>query len=76
MLFEMATQYANDVLDGKEVANKYVKKQCKIFLDDLERQNDESFAYYVDSEQIRKVEGILTLLNFATGLGVVGKNVL
>ena len=42
MLFEMATQYANDVLDGKEEANKYVKKQCKIFLDDLERQHDES----------------------------------
>ena len=32
MLFEMACQYANDVLDGKEVANKYVKKQCKLFL--------------------------------------------
>ena len=76
MLFEMATQYANDVLDGKEIANKYVKKQCKIFLDDLERQHDESFAYYVDSEQIRKVEGVLSLLNFATGLGVIGKNVL
>ena len=26
MLFEMACQYANDVLDGKEVANKYVKE--------------------------------------------------
>lgn len=76
MLFEMATHYANDVLDGKEIANKYVKKQCKIFLDDLERQHEDSFAYYVDSEQIRKVEGVLSLLNFATGLGVIGKNVL
>jgi phage terminase large subunit-like protein len=76
MLFEMATQYANDVLDGKEVANKYVKIQCKTFLDDLERQDDESFAYYIDSDEITKVEGILALLNFATGLGVIGKNVL
>lgn len=76
MLFEMAVQYANDVLDGKEVANKYVRKQCSIFLADLERQHDDSFAYYVDSDAISKVEGLLSLLNFATGLGVVGKNIL
>jgi phage terminase large subunit-like protein len=76
MLFEMAAQYANDVLDGKEIANKYVKKQCEIFLGDLERQHDESFAYYVDLDEITKVEGVLSLLNFATGLGVIGKNVL
>jgi phage terminase large subunit-like protein len=76
MLFEMATQYANDVLDGKEVANKYVKKQCQWFLDDLERQHEESFAYYVDLDEITKVEGVLGLINFATGLGVIGKPVL
>lgn len=76
MLFEMAAQYANDVLDGKEIANRYVKKQCKLFLDDLERQHDDSFAYYVDLDEISKVEGVLSLLNFATGLGVVGKCVL
>lgn len=76
MLFEKAVQYANDVLDGKEVANKYVKKQCQLFLDDLERQHDESFAYYVDSDEVSKVEGLLSLLNFATGLHIVGQNVL
>lgn len=76
MLFDLATKYANDVLDGKEVANKYVKKQCQIFLNDLERQHDENFAYYVDLDELRKVEGILSLLNFATGLGVIGSCVL
>ena len=76
MLFGMATQYANDVLDGKEVANKYIKKQCNIFLDDLERQHDDDFAYYMDLEQLEVVEGILGLLNFATGIGVTGKTVL
>ena len=76
MLFQLATQYANDVLDGKEIANKYVKKQCQLFLDDLEQQHDESFAYYMDLDEISKVVGLLSLLNFATGLGVVGKNVL
>ena len=58
MLYEKAVQYANDVLDGKEVANKYVKKQCQIFLDDLERQHDDSFAYYVDLDEVSKVEGL------------------
>ena len=76
MLFDLATKYANDVLDGKETVNKYVKKQCQIFLDDLERQHDEDFAYYVDLDELSKVEGILALLNFATGLGIVGKCVL
>jgi phage terminase large subunit-like protein len=76
MLFEMACQYANDVLDGKEVANKYVKKQCQIFLNDLERQHDDDFAYYMDLDQIEVVEGILGLLNFATGIGVANKTVL
>ena len=76
MLFEMACQYANDVLDGKEVANKYVKKQCQIFLNDLERQHDDDFAYYMDLDQIEVVEGILGLLNFATGIGVINKTVL
>jgi phage terminase large subunit-like protein len=76
MLFELATKYANDVLDGKEIANKYVKKQCEWFLRDLERQHDEDYPYYCDLDEIRKVEGILSLLNFATGIGVVGKNVL
>ena len=76
MLFGMATQYANDVLDGKEVANKYIKKQCNIFLNDLERQHNDDFAYYMDLEQLEVVEGILGLLNFATGIGVTGKTVL
>ena len=76
MLFEMACQYANDVLDGKEVANKYVKKQCQWFLDDLERQHDDDFAYFMDFDQIEVVEGILGLLNFATGIGVTNKTVL
>ena len=76
MLLEKAIQYANDVLDGKEITNKYIKKQCQLFLDDLERQHEDSFAYYVDSDEISKVVGLLSLLNFATGLNVVGKNVL
>lgn len=76
MLFEKACQYANDVLDGKEAANKYVKRQCTWFLRDLERQHDNDYAYYCDLDEIKRVEGILALLNFATGIGVTGKTVL
>ena len=42
----------------------------------LERQHDDDFAYYMDLEQIEVVEGILGLLNFATGIGVTNKTVL
>ena len=76
MLFKKAVQYANDVLDGKEVANKYVKRQCTWFLRDLERQHDDDFAYYMDLDEIETVEGILALLNFATGIGVKNMTVL
>jgi phage terminase large subunit-like protein len=76
MLFEKAVQYANDVLDGKEIANKYVKMQCKWFLRDLERQHDNDYAYYLDLDELKRVEGILELLNFATGIGVTNKTVL
>jgi phage terminase large subunit-like protein len=76
MLLELATQYAEDVISGKEITNKYVKKQCQFFLRDLERQHDDEFAFYFDMDEIERVEGILALLNFATGLGVIGKSVL
>lgn len=76
MLLEKSIQYANDVLDGKEIANKYVKRQCEWFLRDLERQHDDDYAFYCDLDELTKIEGILELLNFATGIGVKGKTVL
>lgn len=76
MLFELAQEYAQDVISGKEVANKYVRKQCQIFLSNLERQHEEDYPYYFDMSEIEQVEGILDLLNFATGIGVTGMSVL
>jgi phage terminase large subunit-like protein len=76
MLFEKATDYAEKVISGEEVANVWVKKQCSLFLEDLHLQEDDEFAYYFDHKEITKVEGILSLLNFATGLGVIGTSVL
>lgn len=76
MLFEKAVQYAEQVKSGEEVANDWVKKQCSIFLEDLHRQEDDEFAYFFDHKAIKKVEGIFSLLNFATGIGVIGMSVL
>lgn len=76
MLYELAKQYADDVISGKEITTKYVKKQCEIFIRDLKRQEDDDFAFYFDHEALEKVEGILKLLNFATGIDVVGKSVM
>ncbi len=76
MLFEKAVQYANDVISGEEVTTKYVKKQCEWFLADLEKQDSAEFLFYFDHDAIEKIEGIFKLLNFATGIGVIGQSVL
>jgi len=76
MLFEKAKEYAHKVISGEEIANKWVKIQCRIFLNDLELQEDDEFLFYFDHNELKKVEGILSLLNFATGLGVIGTCVL
>lgn len=76
MLLEKAIEYANDVVEGKEIAPKYVKKQCEIFLNDLERANSAEFAYFFDYEFMEKLEGLLDLLYFATGIDTQNKTIL
>ena len=75
MLLEKAKEYANDCISGKEITTFEVKKQCEWFLEDLEKQNNDYYPYYFDTKQIGIIEGILKLLNFATGLGVTGKSI-
>ena len=75
MLLEKAKQYAEDCISGKEITTFEVKKQCEWFLEDLEKQNNDYYPYYFDTKQIGIIEEILKLLNFATGLHVVGKSV-
>ncbi|UGB31698.1 terminase large subunit [Metabacillus sp. B2-18] len=76
MIFEKAIAYAEKVVSGEEITTKEVKIQCDWFLKELEEQENDDFPYYFDEEEIVKVEGILSLLNFATGLGVTGKTIL
>ncbi len=75
MLLEKARQYAEDCISGKEITTFEVKKQCEWFLEDLEKQNNDYYPYYFDTKQIGIIEGILKLLNFATGLHIVGKSI-
>jgi phage terminase large subunit-like protein len=76
VLFEKAEDYARKVISGEEITNEWVRKQCRIFLNNLEDQLDDEFLFYLDHKELKKVEGILSLLNFATGLGVIGMSVL
>ena len=77
MLLEKARQYATDCINGKEITTFEVKTQCEWFLEDLEKQKNESYPYYFDTKEIKIIEGILKLLNYATGLNdIVGKNIL
>lgn len=72
MLLEQALRYANRVIAGKEITTKEVIIQCAWFIRDLKKQENEEFLYYIDLGELEKIQGILSLLNFATGLGVVG----
>lgn len=75
MLLEKAKQYAKDCISGKEITTFEVKTQCKWFLEDLEKQNNDYYPYYFDTKAINIIEGVLKLLNFATGLNIVGKSI-
>ena len=72
MLLEKAKKYAKDVISGKELTTFEVKTQCEWFLKDLEIYRKPGYLYYFDRKEIKIIEGILKLLNFATGLHVVG----
>lgn len=75
MLLEKAKEYANNCISGKEITTFEVKKQCEWFLEDLKKQNNDYYPYYFDTKKIEIIEGILKLLNFATGLGVTGESI-
>lgn len=76
LLLKKAIQYAEDVVEGKETTTWEVKVQCKIFLDDYNnRQHEDKFKFYFDTDKIIIINNLLKLFNFATGF-VAGKQVL
>lgn len=76
ILLDRAIQYAEDVVNGKEITTKEVIQQCKIFINDYQkRQYDKDFEFYFDEERLEIINNLLKLLNFATGF-VAGEQVL
>lgn len=75
ILLERALRYAERVVAGKEITTKEVIIQCKWFLIDLEKQDEEDFEFYFDEEKLKVINNLLKLFNFATGF-VEGEQVL
>lgn len=75
ILLDRAIRYAERVVAGKEITTKEVIIQCKWFLIDLEKQKEEEFKFYFDLDQLKIINNLLKLFNFATGF-VAGKQVL
>lgn len=75
MLYEYALRYANAVVNEEEITTAEVKTQCEWFLRDLRRQKEKDWPFYFDKDVSGRVERLLKLMNFATGLHVVGKSI-
>ena len=77
ILEDKALQYCRDVISGKEPTTEEVIKQCKLTLKELKEQSDEGYPYFLDIDMVEKVEGILSIINFATGINnVIGTPVI
>ncbi|MBD5550227.1 MAG: terminase large subunit [Lachnospiraceae bacterium] len=59
---DRCTQYAVDVVEGREIAGEYVKLACQRHLDDLEKSKAAPYVYYFDVEQSERI------INFAEEL--------
>lgn len=76
ILLERSLEYANAVIEDKEITTWEVKKQCEIFLYDYNtRQFEEDCLFYFDEKKLKVINNLLKLLNYATGF-VAGKQVL
>lgn len=68
ILLDRAVKYAKDVVEGREVTTWEVKKQCAIFIQDYyKRQYEDEFEFYLDVNELLKINNLLKLMNFATG---------
>lgn len=61
-IIDRCTQYAVDVVEGREIAGEYVKLACQRHLDDLEKSKVAPYVYYFDVEQSERI------INFAEEL--------
>lgn len=60
--------WAKDVVEGRFVANKWVKLECKRYINRIEKlQYSEGFPCYFDFKECRTIYTLLGLINYATG---------
>ena len=59
-----AYQYALSVVNGEVIAGKYIKKECKKFLRDLDNPD---CKFFIDEEEVRKITMLTKLINMASG---------
>lgn len=57
--------YAYGVVNGEINAGKYIKKQCKEFLDIAEGNHNK---YFLDLEEYKMIKNVTKLMNMASGL--------
>ena len=77
ILQDQALLYCKNVISGKEITTDEVKIQCQLTLDEFKKKKKKDYPYFVDSDFLETVEGILSLINFATGInGVIGTPVI
>lgn len=57
-------QYAIAVTQGDVIAGKYIKKECRRFLDELENEDSK---YFLDVETMEMIDGLTQLINMPDG---------
>lgn len=67
MNIDRVTQYALDVVEGREVAGRYVKLACQRHLDDLEKSKLTPFKYEFDLEKANHILEFAETLTIAEG---------
>lgn len=63
-----AYRYAQGVVNGDIIAGKYIIKQCEIFLEDLQRQEDDDFQWKFNTNTYEFIIGFQNLFKFADGV--------
>lgn len=54
-MLDSVTNYANNVLNDKIIAGRYVKLACKRHIDDLKRQENDDFPYIFNLDEANRI---------------------
>ena len=55
IMLDSVTNYANNVLNDKIIAGRYVKLACKRHIDDLKRQENDDFPYIFNLDEANRI---------------------